>query len=53
MGKKATTADLERRLDEVVAELARLEGDAKNAHHLMVGNLNQALAHLRASQKAR
>lgn len=51
MGKKATTADLERRLDEIVAELKSLEDDAKAARHIMVGNINMALSWLYASQK--
>ena len=49
--EKSADADLRRRLDEIVTELARLETDAKDARHLMVGNINQALAYLRASTK--
>jgi hypothetical protein len=50
--KSAAEIALDRRLDAIVAELARLEVDAKKARHLMVGNVNVALAHLRASQKS-
>jgi hypothetical protein len=53
MTKRTATVELDRRLDTIVAELAQLETDAKRAGHLMVGNVNVALAQLRASQKRR